>query len=222
MTELNCTANENLIFESSFLGSMTYEKSIDLQNDLAKLALDKNSISILGLQHPAVITLGRRAQRSAELSDLFLQSEYTIPVYESTRGGLATIHSEGQLVIYLVLNLRKLNWGVQNYVSRLLVTTQSLLEQYGIFSKVDINGAGLYTASGKIAFCGIEVKNGITYHGISLNVRNDLGLFSMIRSCGVENLQLDRLQNYQVTDTLGEIFKKWSLIFKKSLSEKKN
>ena len=227
MTELNYTASEistteysvKSSVESAYLGSISFEKSIELQKDLGKLAQSRNSISILGLQHPAVITLGRRAQQTTELSDQFLQSNSSIPVLHTSRGGLATIHSEGQLIIYPVLNLRKLKWGVQNYVSRLLLTTQSLLVDYGILSEIDIKGAGLYTATGKIAFCGIEVRSGITYHGISLNVRNDLGLFSMIRSCGIENLKLDQLQNYQVNDTLKEIFEKWVSIFKRSLNE---
>lgn len=217
MTELNCTANDSLTFESSYLGLISYEKSVSLQNDLGKLAQSKNLVSIMGLQHPAVITLGRRARDSAELSDLFSKANHAIPVVQSTRGGLATIHSDGQLIIYPILNLRMINLGIQNYVSCLLVTTQSLLQSYGIASEIDIDKAGLYTVAGKISFCGIEVRNGITYHGLSLNVRNDLNLFSLIRTCGVENLALDKLQNYQVTDTLGDIFERWILIFKKSL-----
>ncbi len=222
MTELNYTANVKPTIESSYLGSMSFEKSVQLQSDLGTLAQKGNTISILGLQHPAVITLGRRAQPDQELRNQFLASHEPIPVHQTTRGGLATIHSEGQLIIYPVLNLRRLNWGIQHYVSLLLLATKKLLKDYGVDSEMDINGAGLYTAAGKIAFCGIEVKNGITFHGLSLNVRNDLSLFSRIRSCGVVDIKLDRLQNYLVEDTLKDIFEKWILIFESSVNEEFN
>lgn len=218
MIELNCINDLELLkenkwlFEASFLGLVNYQNALEIQVDLGRLAIQKNTIFVLGLHHPEIITLGRRA---SELADLSLP--WTMPAIKSSRGGLATIHSENQLVIYPILNLRKLSLGVRNYVSILLSTTQDLLKDYKIDSKIDLKSAGLYTENGKIAFCGIQIKDGITRHGLSLNVRNDLSLFSCIRSCGIKNMELDRLQNYQVDGTLEEIFKRWTYYFKKNL-----
>jgi lipoyl(octanoyl) transferase len=137
-----------------------------------------------------------------------------IPVVQSTRGGLVTIHSEGQLVIYPILDLKAAGLGVKDYVLMLLTTTKNLLAEFNIASSIDEQAIGLYTAKGKIAFCGIQVKNGISLHGLSLNVRNDLSFFKEIISCGVQNSQLDRLQNYGVNLTLEELFKRWVILFK--------
>ncbi len=212
MTELSCTNN----LESSYLGLMDYDKAVAIQLSLTNLAKQKNQISVLGLHHPQVITLGHRAEESAEIN--LNQNVTNIPVLRSTRGGLATIHSEGQLVIYPIMNLKNLKLGVRDYVLLLLSTTQDLLKTYEIDSKIDLKGAGLFTENGKISFCGIQVHNGISRHGISLNVRNDLELFKLIRSCGIQDMKLDSVQNYQVYDTLEEIFEKWMISFQKNLT----
>ncbi len=223
MTELNCTSNtvdtphvkKFFTLESSYLGLMDYNKAVTVQLSLTDLAKCKNQISILGLQHPKVITLGRRADQKTEVN--LNKNNGNIPIVRSSRGGLATIHSEGQLVIYPIVNLKYFNLGIRDYVCLLLLTTQDLLKMYDISSKIDINGAGLFTEMGKISFCGIEVHEGITRHGISLNVRNDLSLFDLIRSCGVQDLKLDAIKNYQVYDTLEEVFQKWIFCFRKNL-----
>lgn len=194
-------------FESSYLGKVDYLKAVQLQEDLVQLVKNKKLSAVIGLEHPAVMTLGHR------LDVDFSSSVRSIPQVKSTRGGLITIHSEGQLVIYPILDLREKGWGVKNYVCVLLKTTQKLLASLGIESTVDSAAVGLYTARGKIAFCGIQVKNGISMHGISLNVRNDLDLFQQIVACGVKNPVLDRIQNYEVDLSLSELFQKWIQIF---------
>ncbi len=231
MTELNCINNQlasdlnaeqlrkkHFDFEASYLGVIDYNKSILIQLALGKLAKSRNQISVLGLQHPAVITLGHRADESTEL--ILNRNAANIPTVRSSRGGLATVHSEGQLVIYPILNLKFFKLGVRDYVYLLLLATQDLLKAYGISAKIDLNGAGVYTEAGKISFCGIQVHEGITSHGISLNVRNDLSLFQLIRSCGVQDLKLDSLSHYQVSDTADEVFQKWSVCFQNNLSAK--
>ncbi len=193
--------------EFSFLGRMNYDQAQILQNDLAILVKKTKTTAIIGLEHPAVITRGYRLRASDEFS------KGNMSVVQSSRGGMLTIHSEGQLVIYPIVNLREHQWGVKEYVLKLLETTQYLLNQFGIESFIDDQAVGLFTERGKIAFCGIQVKNGITTHGISLNVRNDLNLFKNIESCGVQKAQLDRLQNYDVNLTLKEIFNQWVNLF---------
>lgn len=216
MIALNYTNKEisQGAFESQYMGNLSYEKAFALQQDIARLALNQNSITVLGLQHPDVLTLGHRAQVNEEIL-----TESHLPVVRSTRGGLATIHAEGQLVIYPIMNLKAYGLGIRDYICLLLKTTQQLLKKLQVASYIDYEQIGLYTKQGKIAFCGVQVKNGITQHGISINVRNDLSLFNHIRSCGLKNQKLDRLQNYQVSHTLEELFKMWSEIFKQQFKQ---
>lgn len=210
MTVLNYISKinqKNWCLESSYLGAYDYVRAEQLQRDLHQMALLHRQYAVIGLEHPAVLTLGQRAIAGAEIISM------DIPVVRSSRGGLATIHSEGQLVIYPILNLRELKLGVKDYVYLLLKITRELLAGLGVTSSIDEKAVGLYTATGKIAFCGIQVKNGVSQHGISLNVRNDLNLFSAIRACGIQNSALDKLAHHGVDATLSELFEKWNSLF---------
>lgn len=215
MTELNSTNkfSNNYVIEASYLGRVDFQRAVQLQKDLLTLSQQTKNNFIIGLEHPAVMTLGYRANVKEEIFD-----EDALPIEYITRGGLATIHSEGQLVIYPVLNLRELNLGVRQYVLLLLETTQELLNSLGIQCLVDEKAIGLYTENGKIAFCGIQVKNGISQHGLSLNVRNDLSLFAKIRACGVSSSHFDSLRNYNIDLTLSKLYLQWVQIFRTKIS----
>ena len=197
-----------------YLGLVEYEKAEAIQKDLSCRVRTEDKMFILGLEHPAVISLGRRSNH-----ELIEDNLKAIPVVKSTRGGLVTIHSEGQLVIYPILDLKKLNWGVRQYVLMLLLVTQQLLSEFNIESFIDEQAIGLYTQSGKIAFCGIEIKNGISMHGLSLNICNDLSLFKNITACGTPNIKLDKWVLHQsITPTFEKIVSRWSDIFFSHLS----
>ena len=198
--------------EASYIGCVEYKKAYAIQENLYQIVKEKSMHAIIGLEHPAVLTLGHRLNHGSEITA-------NIPWVQSSRGGLATIHSEGQLVIYPVLDLRALKWGVKDYVCHLLKTTQELLSDLQIKSEIDEKAVGLYTEEGKIAFCGIQIRNGISLHGISLNVRNDLSLFQNISPCGVQGARLDRLQNYNVNLALDELFHRWVKIFRLKMSQ---
>lgn len=213
-TELNSINNRNYFFESSYLGLTEYQKSLGIQESLLKVSQRNGGIYLIGIEHPAVLTMGLRAKENEEIinSDL--------PTYYVSRGGLATIHSEGQLVIYPIMNLKKLGFGIRDYVTLLMKSTQDLLSEFEITSYIDDKNMGLYTENGKIAFCGIQVKSGITQHGLSLNVRNDLSLFSNIRACGMQDVKLDSLSAYGLDHTLSELYEQWVRVFKKNISSR--
>lgn len=193
--------------ENQYLGKLDFNEAFELQTKLWQKAKDSHIQSIIGLEHPAVISLGRRANES----EIFNQNH--IPSVQATRGGLATIHSEGQLVIYPIMELSQLNMGVRDFVSLLLRTTQMCFQHWGVKTYLDDENIGLYTEKGKIAFCGLQIKNRISLHGISINISNDLNLFQNIRSCGFTKLDLDRLQNYRTDVSLLQFYKIWIDIF---------
>ena len=201
-TELKFTIDRNLEFR--FLGQVDYESSVLLQQDLLEDVKSGKMNIVLGLEHPAVITLGYRADQNDQVI-----LNPTTPVIKSSRGGLATVHSEGQLVIYPLLNLRKLNWSVRDYVELLLKTTKETLNEYSIDSYLDLNNVGVYTPRGKIAFCGVQIKQGVSLHGISINVSNNLDLFNQIVSCGIKNPALDAVQNYVSSPSIEDVFSSW-------------
>ncbi len=121
------------------------------------------------------------------------------------RGGETTLHSPGQLVIYPVLNVRELKIGVRDYVRILLSISSKTFKSFGLDVIASENPVGLFSSLGKIGFCGLQIKQGISQHGLSLNISNELGLFEHIISCGLKKGQYDKLQNH-VSDMTTEIF----------------
>lgn len=163
---------------------------------------------LFGFEHPAVITLGSRG--SATVDVVGHEIPHEIPVVPTDRGGQATLHSPGQLVIYPIFDLRARGLGVREFVEALQEATRRLLLEFGVAS-TPADGAGLVTERGKIAFIGLRIERGITRHGVSLNVANDLSLFGSIRSCGVRGAALDRLADHVAEPpSLQLLFEAWS------------
>jgi lipoyl(octanoyl) transferase len=206
-TGLKSTNNTQI--RSRYLGFQQYTEALKTQQLLHDQVVKESNGIVLGVEHPAVLTLGYRAQREQEI---LAGSE--LPVVKVERGGLATIHSEGQLVIYPIIHLQAFGFGVRDYVSLLLKTTSQLLSALDIESEpVAEPATGLFTRHGKIAFCGIQIKNGVSLHGISLNVNNDLEIFRNIIPCGVSHQKMDRVANYNKNENLEMLFSRWCEIF---------
>ncbi len=202
----------------SYHGKIAYEKALALQEE-ARAQLKDQELArphqLLGLEHPLIITLGKRAQGRQGI----LVQDGT-PVVQVQRGGLATLHSPGQLMIYPVFDLRRLGLGARAWVELLLNTSEQMLAQYGITAQVSTNPAGLFTKAGaKIAFIGVQIRSGISTHGLSINVSNDLKEFERIQSCGLTNLALTSMAELvpQNRLILSEIFKAWSVVFFKNI-----
>ncbi|MCB0394926.1 MAG: lipoyl(octanoyl) transferase LipB [Bdellovibrionales bacterium] len=197
-----------------WLGTVDYIDSLTLQNQ----SVEKNKITgrnlILGCEHSSVITLGRRSEGDGEI-----RSKTHLPVVKVSRGGHATLHSPGQLVIYPILNLRELKLTVRDAICLLEKATQASLKSLGIETHRKHEEPGLYTDKGKIAFLGINVSHGITSHGVSINVSNDLSLFKNIRSCGIENESFDRVASYNDQILTHELFNRWVSEFQELLQK---
>lgn len=193
--------------ESQFLGLIDFEKALELQNELVEISKTKQTQFILGLEHLTVMTLGLRAH-NADLSTICSQA-WNHPVHKISRGGLATIHNPGQLVIYPIVNLKDNGYSVKSFVQKLFLTTQKTLSDFGIESKIDLCQPGVYTDRGKIAFCGLQIKNGITMHGLSINVCNDISVFNQIQSCGVNQPLIDSVVGNHVSVSTREFYSHW-------------
>jgi lipoyl(octanoyl) transferase len=140
------------------------------------------------VEHPPVYTLGQ-AGRAEHLLD-----PQCIPVIRVDRGGQVTYHGPGQLVAYLLLDLRRARLGVKGLVALLERAVVDLLAAYEIPAETRPGAPGVYVAGAKIASLGIRVRNGCTYHGLALNVDMDLEPFSRINPCGYPGQAVTQLR----------------------------
>jgi lipoyl(octanoyl) transferase len=202
-----------------WLGYTDYVKSLELQTAAQDEAEPRPTV--YGLEHPITITLGRRGDPLKDVVVGFkVLRERNIPVVAVERGGQATLHNPGQLVIYPILPLRQYGLGVKDYVSMLEESTKDLLASYGIMACCKGDEPGLFTIRGKIAFYGVRVSRGITSHGIGLNVSNDLSDFQMIRSCGKATEQFASMRDFVEPPSLQTLFFQWVEIFSQRLQAK--
>jgi lipoyl(octanoyl) transferase len=151
------------------------------------------------LQHAPVFTLGLNAK------PVHLVSPGAIPVLRSDRGGQVTYHGPGQLVCYTLLDLRRGGLGVRQLVGALEQAVIAVLAGYGITGKARANAPGVYVHGAKIAALGLRVRQGRSYHGLSLNVAMDLTPFERIHPCGYPDLRVTDLCNLGVAADMSEL-----------------
>jgi len=139
------------------------------------------------LEHPPVYTLGQ-AGRPEHVLD-----PGDTPVIKIDRGGQVTYHGPGQLVAYLLLDLRRAGFGVKGLVHLLEQSVIDLLAGYGIESAARPDAPGVYVGEAKIAALGLRVRRGCSFHGLALNVDLDLEPFVRINPCGYPGLAVTRI-----------------------------
>lgn len=143
-------------------------------------------------EHPPVYTLGlnRKEVRPPWRDD--------IPLVLTDRGGKITYHGPGQIVLYLLLDLKRRDMTVRQLVDRIEGAVIALLAEHGIAAEGRPDAPGVYVNGAKIASLGLRLKNGCCYHGLSLNVDMDLSPFSAIDPCGYRGLQVTQLRDLGV------------------------
>ncbi len=139
------------------------------------------------VEHPPVFTLGLAGRRE------HLLAPGEIPVVQSDRGGQVTYHGPGQVVAYVLVDLRRRGRGVRWLVRTLEQAVIELLEAHDIAGERREGAPGIYVDGAKIASLGLRVRRGCSYHGLALNVDLDLGPFSRIDPCGYPGLPVTRL-----------------------------
>ncbi|MCD5994734.1 lipoyl(octanoyl) transferase LipB [Pseudomonas sp. CDFA 602] len=141
------------------------------------------------VQHPPVFTQGQ----SGKPEHLLLPGN--IPVVQVDRGGQVTYHGPGQLVAYLMLDVRRLGFGVRDLVTRIENTLIALLDTYGVTAAAKADAPGVYVDGAKIASLGLRIRNGCSFHGLALNVDMDLEPFRRINPCGYAGLAMTQLSD---------------------------
>lgn len=141
------------------------------------------------LQHPRVFTQGQAGKPE------HLLAPGDIPVIQVERGGQVTYHGPGQLVAYLMLDLRRKKLGVRELVTAMEQALVDVLAGYGIEAAPRADAPGVYVAGDKIASLGLRVRNGCSFHGLALNVDMDMAPFQRINPCGYAGLKMVQLKD---------------------------
>ena len=179
------TTNNDIILRH--LGLRDYETVWHEMQDFTAQRDADTADEIWLLEHPPVFTLGLNGKRE------HLLAPGDIPIVNCDRGGQVTYHGPGQLIAYLLLDLKRHGLGVKEMVRRMEQTVIDLLADYGIDSQRRAGAPGIYVNDRKIAALGLRVRRGCSYHGLSLNVDMDLTPFSHINPCGYEGLETTQL-----------------------------
>ncbi len=151
------------------------------------------------LEHPPVFTLGLNASQEHVLAP------GGIPLVPIDRGGQVTYHGPGQLVMYVLIDLKRRNLGVRRLVTLVEQSMIGLLADFGIEAAARPEAPGVYVEGRKIGSVGLRVRRGCSYHGLSLNVDMDLEPFRRINPCGYPGLEMTQLRDFGVTASPTEI-----------------
>ena len=154
-----------------------------LVEDRRSGVLDRDVIVMV--EHPEVFTLGRRGGReNLMVSESFLR-EKGISVVQTERGGNITWHGPGQLVCYPIVHLDHAGMGVSDFVSFLENAMVATLSAFGVAAENDEVNRGVWVEGKKIGSVGLRIRDGVSFHGLALNVAPDLVCFSWINPCGL-------------------------------------
>ena len=168
------------------LGLMDYQKAWDLQRQLwSRRAEGEVPDLLLILEHPPVITLGRRGHRThLKVSPEILEA-MEIPIFHVERGGDITYHGPGQMVAYPILDLKDYGYRLIRYVDQLEEVILHVLGDFGIEGKKDPSNRGVWANGNKIASIGVAIKRWVSFHGFALNYETDLKYFDLMDPCGL-------------------------------------
>ena len=176
-------------FKIKDLGLLDYEKAWQSMVTAIDNRTQHAPDEVWFVQHPPVYTLGYAG------SEVNIITQEDIPVVRSDRGGQVTYHGPGQLVIYFLINIKRLGWGPKKLIFYLEEILISLLSQYDIKAKRKEGTPGIYVVDQKIASIGLKIKRGFSYHGVSLNVDMNLNPFNGINTCGYKSLEVTQIND---------------------------
>jgi lipoyl(octanoyl) transferase len=181
------------------LGRMDYRSVFEAMKTFTTARLASTTDELWAVEHPSVFTQGLNGKAE------HLLAPGTIPVIPVDRGGQITYHGPGQVVVYLLVDVRRAQLGVRDMVTLLEQVVIELLSTYEIKAYSRREAPGVYVEEAKIAALGLRIRRGCSYHGLSLNVDMDLEPFSRINPCGYPGLRITQLRDLGVSATLQDI-----------------
>ncbi len=170
-------------------GITSYQKTWEEMKSFTEKRQPNTPDELWLLQHNNVFTYGLSGKSE------HLLKETEIPVIKSDRGGQITYHGPGQLIIYCLIDIKRLGIGIKKIVSLIEQSLIELLSNYDINANIIQGAPGVYVEGAKIAALGLKVKQGRTYHGLSLNIDMDLAPFALINPCGYPDLKVTQMRD---------------------------
>ncbi|UCG92314.1 MAG: lipoyl(octanoyl) transferase LipB [candidate division WOR-3 bacterium] len=208
------------------LGHRDYKKVWDIQKRLHSKRLENEIADTLILvEHNPVITMGKSGKEKNLLIPFKLLEEKGITYYEIERGGDVTYHGPGQLVGYLLFNIKQGFIGIKPFIEKIEDVIIATLAEFGIRAEKKEKMIGVWLKGGKICSIGIAVQRWISFHGFALNVNTDLSYFDYIVPCGLKNVRMTSMQEILdkeiVLDEVKKIVRqKFGLVFNKKIQER--
>jgi lipoyl(octanoyl) transferase len=204
------------------LGLADYASTYEAMQRFTKERTSETPDEIWVLEHPPVFTLGL----AGDAGNLHSPSN-RIPLVQVDRGGEITYHGPGQIVVYLLLDLRRLGIFVKELVSRIEQALIDTLVDFGIEAERKSGAPGIYVSEqsgvppewvgAKVAALGLKVSKSCSYHGLALNVATDLEAFKRIHPCGYEGLKTVDMQTLGIKDNIDTISQRLLQHLKKQL-----
>jgi lipoyl(octanoyl) transferase len=188
----------NLIIRQFALNDygLAYKQMAELTNQRDKNTPDE----FWGLQHQPVFTLGLAGQQEHILD------AGNIPVVKTDRGGQVTYHGPGQLIVYVMLDLKRQDITIKRLIHQLEQSVINLCHKLNIDAVRKQGAPGVYVADNKLAALGIRVRRGCSYHGLALNVDMDLEPFLQINPCGYPGMKVTQLSNFRCVMNVNQTF----------------
>ncbi len=169
------------------LGCVAYAPTFVAMQEFTAARMPDTPDEIWLCEHPPVFTQGLSGKAEHLLQDI------GIPVVQIDRGGQITYHGPGQVVAYLLFDLRRQPFKVREFVQRMEQAVINVLASYGIHAARLAGAPGVYVQGAKIAALGLRIKGGCSYHGVALNVNVDLAPYQAINPCGYAGMRVTRL-----------------------------
>ena len=198
------------------LGSSDYQRTWQAMKDYTHRRDADTPDQLWITEHAPVFTQGLNGKAEHVLDN------GDIPVLQVDRGGQVTYHGPGQLVIYCLLDLNRLDLGVRALVSRLENSVIDWLREHGVSAKARADAPGVYVDEAKIAALGLRIRKGCCYHGLSFNVDMELEPFSRINPCGYRDLAVTQLRDLGINLGFEQVSTELAEIIIRNLSEKKS
>jgi len=180
------------------LGRVEYEPTWHAMQAFTATRTPETPDELWIVEHPPVYTLGQAGKPEHILEDV------GIPIVKIDRGGQVTYHGPGQVVIYLLLDLSRLKIKVRELVTAIEQAVIDFLAAHSVSAERRAGAPGVYVGAAKVAALGLKIKNGCSYHGLSLNVDMDLHPFTAINPCGYAGLKVTQTRDLGVPLTAHE------------------
>jgi lipoyl(octanoyl) transferase len=206
------------MIETLWLGTTDYEavRELQLQRRESLWAGEGREV-ILATEHRSVITTGRRDPGL----DAEKLTEQGIPLLHTERGGLATYHGPGQLLLYPIIDLRRRKLSVRSWVGGIEQTVIDWLLGFGVSSSRRCGYPGVWIGRDKVCAIGLNISRGVSIHGLALNIQTDLHAYSLFSPCGIEDAGVTRLADHGYSAGVRETAFSLARIFSLWLSEGK-